>query len=231
MVSSYTPTIRALTHARVAGRDGGTADRRSLIVAMPETPNEAALPNVLDEVERVRALLPAPTVLIPGTTPGRTPTRANVLAHLPDCQFAHFACHGAWDIADPSASRLLLQDHEEQPFTVASLAPVRLDRARLAYLSACRTAFAVAGDLVDEAIHLTTAFQLAGFPQVIGTQWEIDDSTAVEVAGAVYSRLRSTDGAWDVDRAPLALHLALRELRDRLPRTPYLWAAYLHAGA
>lgn len=65
--------------------------------------------------------------------------KANVLALLPSCQIAHFACHGRSDPADPSRSLLLLHDHESDPLTVASLVPVKLDQAQLAYLSACRT--------------------------------------------------------------------------------------------
>ncbi|GAA0981742.1 CHAT domain-containing protein [Acrocarpospora macrocephala] len=103
------------------------------------------------------------------------PTRANVMAHLPDCTIAHFACHGISDPADPSNSRLLLQDHRHNPLTVASLIPINLEHARLVYLSACSTALNWEVRLLDEAIHLTSAFQMAGFPHVIGTLWAISD--------------------------------------------------------
>ncbi|GLY91447.1 hypothetical protein [Actinoallomurus iriomotensis] len=33
----------------------------------------------------------------------RLPTKANVLAHLPDCAIAHFACHGR---TDPTGAEL-----------------------------------------------------------------------------------------------------------------------------
>ena len=42
-------------------------------------------------------------------------------------------------------------------------------------LSACTTAMARAGMLREEVIHLATAFQLAEFPHVIGTLWNIND--------------------------------------------------------
>ena len=64
------------------------------------------------------------------------------------------------------------------------------------------TARHTAGDLLDETIHLTAAFQLAGYPHVIGTLWTIYDSIAVDVARA--------------------FHLAA---------VPAKWAAYLHTGA
>jgi CHAT domain-containing protein len=168
----------------------------------------------------------------PGGSPGHLPTKANVLAQLPGCAIAHFACHGATNPADPSQSRLLLRDHAIDPLTVASLAPVNLSRARLAYLSACQTAAIVPTDrLVDEAIHLATAFQLAGFPGVVGTLWEITEPTAADLAATFYAGLHTGHGALDTGRAATALHHAVRARRDRHPARPFLWAGYLHAGA
>jgi hypothetical protein len=238
VISSYTPTVRALRYARQrAGAEVGVPDR-SLIVAMPATPGLAGgggLPGVHAEVNRVRAMLPDPVVLSepePGGPPGPLPTKANVLARLPGCAIAHFACHGATNPADPSQSLLLLHDHASEPLTVASLAPVNLSRARLAYLSACQTAAIVPTDrLVDEALHLATAFQLAGFPSVVGTLWEITEPAAASVAAAFYAGLSTGRGVLDTGRAAVALHHAVRARRDRHPARPFLWAGYLHAGA
>ena len=85
-------------------------------------------------------------------------------------------------------------------------------------------------ELLDEAIHLTSAFQLAGFPLVIGTLWPINDAIAVHVADSFYTALCGTDGALDTSRAAYALHHSIRAARDSLPAVPSLWAAYLHAG-
>lgn len=52
-------------------------------------------------------------------------------------------------------------------------------RGTLAYQSACETALTGKARLLDEAIHLTSAFQLADYPHVIGTPWPIDDEIAV----------------------------------------------------
>ncbi|WP_369263629.1 CHAT domain-containing protein [Streptomyces sp. R35] len=248
VISSYTPTVRALAYTRqVLPTPASPAD--ALIVAMPTTPglpDRDRLSHVLAEVEKLRHHLTDPVLLheperdrSPADVPATLPTKANVLAHLPTCSIAHFACHAASDPTDPSKSLLLLHDHEKEPLTVAALAPVRLDHAQLAYLSACRTAAIGAENLLDEAIHLTSAFQLAGFPHVIGTLWEIDDQTAVTIADTFYTRLATDSGALDTSRAAEALQHAVRAVRDGhgLPggltrvHTPSLWAAYLHAGA
>jgi len=239
VISSYTPTVRALRYAR-EHTTGAAVPSRALIVAIPVTPGiPGRLHHVPAEASMLSRRLPGAIILTePGALGGTTlppsagmPTKATVLAHLPGSQIAHFACHGASDPADPSKSLLLLHDHDTNPFTVASLSAIKLSRAELAYLSACHTASASTAGLLDEAIHLTSAFQLAGFPHVIGTLWEIDDAVAVTIADAFYSSLRSPQGTLDTSRAAHALHHAVRAIRDDIPGTPSQWAAYLHAGA
>jgi CHAT domain-containing protein len=187
------------------------------------------------------ARLPGPVLLLePDAGPAapadsaRTPTRDAVRELLPGCAIAHFACHGMSELVDPSRSRLLLHDHDTAPLTVAELAPVRLERAQLAYLSACRTAFG-ASRLLDESVHLASAFLLAGFPHVIAAAWEIADFLAPSVAADFYARLTDRAGAEagriNTDRAAEALHHTVRALRERYPDQPALWAAYLHVGA
>jgi hypothetical protein len=240
VVSSYTPTVRALRYSREHARAAGSLGSRSLIVAMPTTPGipGGALPGVTAEVGLVRGLLPDPVVLSepdpgahPGAAPDEIPTKANVLARLSGCAVAHFACHGASDLANPARSRLLLHDHETDPLTVASLAPVNLASARLAYLSACQTATVPANGLMDEAIQLVTAFQLAGFPGVVGTLWEIGDKAATTIASEFYTHLRTSEGTLATSGAARSLHRAVRDQRNSYPRQPFLWAGYVYAGA
>lgn len=244
-VSSYTPTIRALGHARqrygaMAGGDTPAADALALIVAMRTTPGlgeHGLLRHVSAEAAAVTSHLLRHLVLAephrPGpdtADPAAVPTKSNVLFHLPACTIAHFACHGRTDPADPSQNQLLLHDHATDPFTVASLAPTHVANARLVFLSACHTAFTGAR-LLDESIHLASAFQLAGFPHVIGTLWEVNDEAAVDIAAAFYGSLCADPHAIDISYAAHALHNAVRSLRDRFPITPSLWASYLHSGA
>ncbi|MCF6477035.1 CHAT domain-containing protein, partial [Nonomuraea sp. MG754425] len=56
----------------------------------------------------------------------------------------------------------------------------------------------------DEAMHITTAFQLAGFQQVIGTLWPVNDTIAARVAEGVYAGL---GGDRVVDRPERPDHL------------------------
>ncbi|WP_170321804.1 CHAT domain-containing protein [Acrocarpospora pleiomorpha] len=232
VVSSYTPTVRGLRYAREqARRSAGT---RALVVAMPTTPGKPGrLWQVPAEREMLRRRLPG-AVVLSEPQPARPwrknesdklPTKANVLDELPTCSIAHFACHGTSDATNPSRSKLLLHDHASDPFTVASLGPVRLRSPRLAYLSACETALTSNTELVDEAIHLASAFQLAGYPHVVGTLWKVNDRAAFDIADMFYATL--TEGG-----APShALHHAVRAAREYAPDDPSQWAAHVYSGA
>src|SRR4029450_13639115 len=83
---------------------------------------------------------------------GPQATHDSVTAALPHYPWAPFACHGSSDLANPSASHLLLNDHQRHPLTVVDVTRLLLDRAELAFLSACSTA-RTGERLPDEAIH------------------------------------------------------------------------------
>lgn len=239
VVSSYTPTIRALRYARRQARGVTGAAGRALVVAMPVTPGQLPLPGTAREVAIARQVLPDPVVLAEPTAlaedeepemTGNLPTRANVLRYLPACTIAHFACHADSDPADPSRSRLLLLGDQPNPLTVAALAPVYHDGLELTYLSACSTALTASTSLADEAIHLTSAFLLAGSRHVVGTLWAANDAIAPKIAAAFYAGLWDDGNMLDTTRAARALHGAVRAIRAARPHAPDLWAPYLHAG-
>ncbi|WP_326809982.1 CHAT domain-containing protein [Streptomyces scopuliridis] len=222
VVSSYTPTLRALHHARQrAARPAGTG---ALIVAVGDAAGLASLPAAHREAEHLARLLPGPEVLT-----GASATHSAVVSALPRHAYAHFACHALGDLERPSGSRLVLHDHAERPLTVRDLARLRLPSVRLAYFSACDT-LRTSPELADEAVHIVSALQIAGFPHVVGSLWHVDDTIGAGVARGVYEALSTGDGALDVDRTAEALHSAVCALRDTYPRTPSLWACQVHAG-
>jgi CHAT domain-containing protein len=219
VVSSYTPSVRTLAHARATAGDEPPA--RTLVVGMPHTPTAPDLPGALREASLIAGRAPDPRKLI-----GPDATRAAVTAALQDSAWAHFACH-AITATSPSDSKLLLHDHDQRPFTAAAVSRLRLDAAALAYLSACHTAVTAAG-LADEVIHIASAFHMAGYPHVIGTLWAVDDTAATTIAVLVYTGL--TSGHPDPHRAPTALHNAVTRMRQSHPHQPSLWASHIHIG-
>ncbi|NUP46950.1 MAG: CHAT domain-containing protein, partial [Catenulispora sp.] len=219
VISSYTPTVRALAHAR--SQQSATAGP-TLIVAVPDAPELPPLPGVVDEAEAVAAL-------IPDSRRPEHPVRADVLRALPTHPLVHLSCHGLADWKDPAASRLMLYDYRTAPLTVADISALRLT-GTLAFLSACDTASA-GPRLTDEALHLTGAFHLAGYQNVIGTQWPVDERAASRVAIEFYAYL--TAGGTkppDTTDCAYALHQAIRLLRSEYPNTPTHWAAHTHTG-
>ncbi|WP_170322891.1 CHAT domain-containing tetratricopeptide repeat protein [Acrocarpospora macrocephala] len=223
VISSYTPTIRALRYARDHASD--SSPTQALIVALPDTPFAPALPGAHTEATLLARLLPGAR-----TVTGAQATRDAVEAMLPEHSIVHLACHALSDWVTPAASRLLLHDHATNPFTVAAISRIRLSHAVLAYLSACST---TAGNqrLADEAMHITAAFQLAGYQHVIGTLWPINDAAAVRIAADFYTYLTEEgQAAPRTERAARALHHATRQLREDSTDSPDLWAAHIHAG-
>ncbi|GAA3268824.1 hypothetical protein GCM10020218_008570 [Dactylosporangium vinaceum] len=220
VVSSYTPTLRALLMARDEPPPRPAGSDRMLFVGMPDTPGQEPLPNVDIERELLDEMFgDACTSLV-----GDGATRDAVLTGLVDHSWAHFACHGEQDLADPSRGGLLVHDGR---LTVTDLSSQQYQGA-FAYLSGCKTA--VGGvHLPDEAITLAAALHYTGYRHVIATLWSVLDDEAAEVAGRVYGDIVH-GGVLHAGEAAVALHHAVRALRDRHPGTPSVWTPFTHTG-
>jgi CHAT domain-containing protein len=221
VVSSYTPTIRALEHARAQAAGLASAQAKAglpgeaLVVSVPEARGYPPLGGVPAEIAALEAHFPSVRRLS-----GPDATRDRVLAALPGAPLVHFACHADSDLAAAFAGRLILSDG---PLSVTDISELRLGGGHLAFLSACTTALGSAG-LPDEAVHLTSAFQLAGYAHVVGTLWHASDAASAELAALFYERLEAGRPV------SAALHDAVATLCSRAPRTPTTWAPYVHVG-
>jgi CHAT domain-containing protein len=152
----------------------------------------------------------------------------------------HFACHGICDARDPSRGALLLKHPEKEKnhyLKIRELAAIIHSKAQIAYLLACSTAENASNALMDEVIHIASAFQLIGFPHVIGTLWEVNDRTATEVARLFYKILlyNMNEEDWDGDLSVVAeaLDEAVENVRDSegLEANFLAWAPFIHLGA
>jgi tetratricopeptide (TPR) repeat protein len=224
VISSYIPTIKALTYAR--SMRPPTLPRGSpnvLLVTMPTTPGESDLHGVEQEASCISEIVGADSA-----TSLTHPTASEVLDQLASHSVIHFACHGISNPSNPSASALLLhaKDGTQDRLTVQTISDANTTTAQVAYLSACSTAENSAVQLADENIHLAAAFILAGFRNVVGTLWESSDDACVEVAGGFYTGL-FVDGVG----SGVAMHRAVVELRKRKPQKVLMWAPFIHMGA
>ncbi|MEU6861536.1 CHAT domain-containing protein [Glycomyces sp. NPDC046736] len=218
-VYSYTATVRALS-SQVGKVHASQAEL--LAVDLSATPGLPPLPHAKAEVGALLEAVPDATLL-----EGPDAHRDAVLRGLESHALLHFAGHGAQDPARFPGGALFCHDH---PLTLADLAHRRSPSARLAYLSACETAWG-AEDLPDEALHLAGAMQLAGFDHVVAAQWSVDDVCAVATSMMFYKGLTdpTTSGTLNPDKAATALHAATTQLR-RQDTPTLLWASYVHIG-
>jgi hypothetical protein len=240
-ISSYTPSIKALGHARHRARATETAHGSLLIATMPTTPSNgdtrdsrkpSDLPGVIEEADWVvDAARQLPTQHLD------SPSVAQVVGSLESCCIAHFACHGYTDQRDPSNSGLILQSCEagmakQDRLTVRKVSELSLAGARLAYLSACSTAENKAARLADEVIHVVSGFQVAGFPHVVGCLWPSIDRLCVEVARRFYSSLLGQRSqGWDDRAVASSLREAVMAVRAAEMGMPLAWAHFVHYGA
>ncbi|MFJ5925496.1 CHAT domain-containing protein [Kitasatospora sp. NPDC092948] len=230
VVSSYTPTLRSLLRARRRSAAGPPRRRPApLVVSLAQTPGGPPLPGAEPEAALVAELFPAGLRLDGGQA-----TVERVRDALYRHSWVHFCCHGVSDPASPSNSGLILHDGRLSALALSARRPAD---AELAFLSACSTSQGGL-DLPDEAVHLAPSFQLAGFTHVIGTLWSVSDRIARSVTADFYATLHE-DAAPGRALGPrpdrpfdpaLALHHAVRSLRERLLPAPHLWAAHMHIG-
>lgn len=227
VVSSYTPTLKALQVARKKTWVPLTAKKyRVLVVAMPKTPGYDDL-NVADEIAAIQQHVGSSALVevIEG------PTVTGILDKVIDSSMVHFACHGFLDTKRPSKSALLLGTGSVEELRLEDLQQLDHKLAQVAYLSACSSAEIGARNLIDESIHLASTLQVVGFRHVIGTLWGAYDRAAVAVAAKFYEHLLKQD-VNTVSSVPRALHCAVLDLKAKDGNSDDIsfWAPFIHLG-
>ena len=221
VTSAYTSTIKSMKYSRTNLSPLHTGN--IFVAAMPSTPNDKPLKSAISEALGILVKLRQSGKKTGMMVREKGVTVEDVYRQLPEASIAHFICHSVLDETNPSASKLLFSNGF---ITVAQISQLGLREGALAYLSACSTASIGMGRLEDEAITLSSAFQLAGFSRVVGTLWNAVDRVSHNVAMTFYEQLRN-----DPSRAAFALHRAVLEEREAARIRPSLWAPFLYTGA
>jgi hypothetical protein len=214
VVSSYTPTIKVLQASRSRASRGSDT---TCVVAVADAPGLPALPHTRTEAFEVMRRFDGTTRL---DGPAATPDA--VLGAVTRSGWLHLACHATSNVTDPASCALHVHGGQ---VTAREVMSRRAPSGRLAYLSSCRTVMANGAEVVDEMIHLGSAFQIAGFRHVVGTLWRVGDSMAAATAKLFYQQVGAAE-----DNAPQALHHTVKQLRERYPLMPARWAPYVHLG-
>ena len=239
IVSSYATTFRCLRHASNKKLSSSKLPLHATLVAMEETSNQRRLPFAAQEATLIEALLGK---VMFATRLSQKPTKATVMANITKSAVLHMSCHGISDQDEPSASKLLLEDWESNPLSVADLAGHHLPDAQFCYLSACHAASNTTSELLDESLHLTSAMQLAGFPRVVGTLWQVNDRRAMELSVCFWEQLlQAYNGKVEFSDVAMVLNKATRDLREKttraegdesilIPSQPFIWAPFVFYG-
>lgn len=260
-VCSYATTVKSLSYCRETrlstndnkGKDGERETKpRMLIATMPTTPGYGDLPGATIEATEVEILMQDEFCVTSITHP----SAEVILDGLQKYDVVHFACHGITSRNNPSDSHLILMKEDVRlPRTKTSLVrhlvlaedDQALDaekltvrqisehfskrKAQIAYLSACSTALNDNASLTDEALHLASGFQIAGFAHVIGSMWPTEDAVCVQAAKYFYSSILEVgQAARSPETIAVALHKTIVKLQEMFTGRPLSWAPYIHYG-
>ncbi|KAJ4146845.1 hypothetical protein LMH87_001404 [Akanthomyces muscarius] len=246
VLSTYIASFRQLAFAHSISTDlpsrlGG----KGLIISMepPEGGSDKALylSNAGVEVEEVTA--EASTMIDWEVL--RRPTHSEALSSASTCSWLHVASHGVSDNSDPAASFLRLGTDEDDAvcavqgsrLTVQQIADVRAHQGILAFLSACSTAENKVALLLDESLSIGYAFQLAGFPHIVGCLWPAYEFICPDFAAFFYRYLvqygPKQGRPLTSDLIAFCVHYAAMSImisHDCL-KEPIFWAGFMHIGA
>jgi CHAT domain-containing protein len=186
--------------------------------------NEGSQESGILDIEKEFAAIEGVAGLSSSRMFGKDALPDRVLSAMAKRSWVHISCHGLLDQMQPTESYFQL-DCEEK-LMVSEIIKFRFPNAELAFLSACHTA---SGGivLIDEALHLASAFQFSGFESIIGTMWEMWDDEAPELARDFYSYLMDHGGSYR--NSARALAYAIKQMRKRGSH-PGRWAMLIHAG-
>lgn len=179
------------------------------------------LPNARIEAEKVGGLFP-------GTKPleGEQATETEVKRIIGQYDLLHFATHGITNDKVGMRSSLVLTDTAEDDgyFEAREIVNIPL-AARMAVLSACETG---RGQKTqgEGLMGLAWAFQAAGCPSIVASQWKVSDRRTALLMQYFYTELKKPG-----TRKDEALQKAMQQLR-KLPdaEEPYWWAAFKIIG-
>ncbi|MFI5684035.1 CHAT domain-containing protein [Streptomyces sp. NPDC051636] len=225
VVSSYTPTLRMLRQARRRADESARMDGESggsiTIVAMRDTPGQRPLKATGRAAIGIAAAYGVQPLV------DKSAEADGVAEELGRNAWAVITAHTDATADNPSGSGLLLHDAR---LSVSEIRARRFGSGRVGcLLLTCHGGFA-GHRFVNEVAHLGAAFQVAGFPHVVSSLMPARDHIAAGVARRLFTP--GTAGTRPLNRIDpaLALHDAVREVRQTVPRAPQLWATYVHFG-
>lgn len=180
------------------------------------------LPNVDDEIEQIKQVIPNTQVLL---NQEFTKEGFTELLNTSPSPIVHLATHGQFSSQQENTFVLTWNERIKVSDLSQALRAAAEQRAapiEMLVLSACETA---SGDR-RAALGLAGVAIRAGARSTVASLWQVDDAAAAEMMGAFYTQIAEQK----VSRAE-ALRLAqLQTLENRRFRHPYYWAPFVLVG-
>ena len=221
-ISSYTSTLTTLIRARRRYPSNSENQRKRFIaIGQAKAAGESELLSVGAELNNISQRVDGLATFT--RIDGEESCISRVVEELSKNEWVHLACHGLANRAQPFESAFALHNGH---FTIQRIIGCDLKNPEFAYLSACHT---TVGDeeSPDEAIHLASAMQFAGFRSVIGTMWAVDDGETNEITSMFYKHMVDESGRLDHTRAAFALNKTMKSVNAPLDQR----VLYIHLGA
>jgi CHAT domain-containing protein len=156
-------------------------------------------------------------------------TVSRFLSSAPGSTVIHIAAHAVTNANTPSRSVLLLAPSGNQTGALSAadlLRNARLDQSRLFVLAACSSAGGAPVG-AEGLAPLVRPLIAAGVPAVVGSLWDVEDTTAEDLLVRFHQHFRK-----GLDAAAALRKAQLEALRDRRVgvNAPLVWAPYQVIG-
>jgi CHAT domain-containing protein len=217
--------------AKNAERKARTNRERLLSVGNPAfNPAVFKLPDLASAASEAEAIAPLYDESV--SLVGKNAKKTSLLGEIEGADVVHLAMHYLPDHRSPMLSKLILADagagaEEENTLSMFEVYKLKLTKARLVVLSACRTR-AEEYYNGEGVIGLSRPFEAAGVPLVISSLWPVD-SDETEKLMINFHTLRRKKGLPTVNALREA-QIAMLHGRDERLRHPYYWAAFVASG-
>ncbi|KAE9407060.1 hypothetical protein BT96DRAFT_174862 [Gymnopus androsaceus JB14] len=222
VISSYTPTLKALLEAQRGVSNFSVSRSNVLAIAVPEAENCLPLPDTTAEVAKVTTVV-SPDRMIP-----HDGTVADVLNKLQSATIVHLACHGRQNANNALLSGFVLKDGTLDMLAIRDMFRNSTNNdSFLAILSACHSA-AIDQKQPDETLSLAASMMFAGYRSVIATMWTMEDSHGPPLMEVIYEELFRSD-SFGSEGPAYALAVAIDRLRSNNV-SPRSWATFVHYG-
>lgn len=214
LIEDFTITIAAGIRAYASAASRPQRDRTTLLSVGNPRVDQARysslppLPAAGREAEDVAAMYPEAVVLRDSDA-----TEERVLSLMRRSTIVDLATHAISDPSDPLKSRVLLagDGHGDGALTTAEIASLDLRNLDVVVLAGCRTA--MSGRTYGYLQSLASSFLAARAHHVVGSLWDLEDTTGRELSIALHRGLRrGLDPAAALREAQLAM---LRSRRER----------------